>query len=209
MKRLKKGLLIAVEGIDGSGKSVLCTHLKDRLSNYDLVVTKEPGGTMLGKGLRETLLAKDVPVCQKAEFLLFATDRAQHFAQVITPALEAGKIVISDRMADSSLVYQGYGRNLDISVINTVNNWAMNGTQPDLVFYLKITAQEAYKRMRNRNIPFNSFEKEIAFMHKLTDGFDQLVAPRANVVTLDAMAETEQVADQAITALNKLIEQYT
>jgi len=206
MKTLKNGLLIAVEGIDGAGKSVLCTHLKDRLaSSYEIVMTKEPGGTVLGKGLRETLLAKDVPVCEKAEFLLFATDRAQHFEQVVLPALKEGKVVISDRMADSSLVYQAYGRGLDAGIINTVNNWVMNNRQPDLVFYLKITPEEAYKRIHRRNMPLTSFEREITFMHKIANGFDALVAPRKNVVTLDALLSPDVIINTALEAIDTLV----
>jgi len=207
MEKLQKGLLITAEGIDGSGKSVLCKGLEQELSqSYEVLLTKEPGDTPLGKGLRTTLLQKDVPVCDKAEFLLFATDRAQHFCQVVLPALSKNKIVISDRMADSSLVYQGYGRNLDLEMLTTINEWAMNNRQPDLVFYLKIDAQKAYQRMAERNVPLNSFEKEVAFMHKLSEGFDTLVAPRKNVITLDALQSPETLVNQAVAALKNVIE---
>lgn len=206
MKKLQKGLLITVEGIDGSGKSVLCKGLQQELAqSYDVLLTKEPGSTLLGKGLRNTLLQKDVPVCDKAEFLLFATDRAQHFCQVILPELSKNNIIISDRMADSSLVYQGYGRNLDTTILTTINKWAMNNRQPDLVFYLKIDAEKAYQRMAERNIPLNSFEKEVEFMYKLSKGFDTLVAPRDNVVTLDALQSPEILVKMATESIKNLI----
>lgn len=204
MEKIQNGLLIALEGIDGTGKTSLAHNLEKALSeDYPVLVTKEPGGTPLGKGLRNTLLQKDVPVCKKAEFLLFATDRAQHFHQVVLPHLEDGFIVLSDRMNDSSLVYQGYGRNLDIEILKTINAWAMNDRQPDIVLYLRLTAEKAYERMKNRNIPLNSFEKEMEFMHRLTEGFDSLVAPRDNVITLDAQLSKEALTQAALEAIKK------
>ena len=208
MKKIQNGLLVTVEGIDGTGKSSLCANLgKALLQNYSVVVTKEPGATPLGKGLRTTLLQKDVPVCDKAEFLLFATDRAQHSCQVVLPNLAQGAIVISDRMADSSLVYQGYGRNLDIDMVNTINKWAMNDRQPDLVLYLRLPANVAYQRMKERDIPLNSFEKEAEFMHRLTEGFDTLVAPRDTVVTLDAQLPQKELTQKALEAVLKIVKE--
>jgi dTMP kinase len=207
MKKIPSGLLVVIEGIDGTGKSSLCKNIQAELSAiYQVVLTKEPGGTPLGKGLRTTLLQKDVPVCDKAEFLLFATDRAQHFNEVITPQLEAGALILSDRGADSSLVYQGHGRQLGTQMIQMINTWAMNNKEPDLVIYLKLPAKIAYERMEARNIPLNSFEQETSFMEKLTEGFDTLVAPRNNVLTLDAQLSQEELTDQAIAAIKKLIE---
>lgn len=207
MKKIQNGFLVAVEGIDGSGKSSLCKNLEAALQqDYSVLLTKEPGGTPLGKGLRKTLLQKDVPVCDKAEFLLFATDRAQHMNQIVGPHLQQGGLVISDRMGDSSVVYQGYGRNLDITTIQTINLWAMNDRQPDLVLYLRITADQAYQRMHKRNEPLNSFEKEIEFMNRLTQGFDELVAPRNTTVTLDATLDLETLTQQAVKALKERID---
>src|SRR5438128_3339250 len=103
MHKLKKGILIAIEGIDGSGKSSLAKNLYQELLNqkYAVLLTKEPGGSPLGLQLRTIVQEKKVAVCAKAEFMLFATDRAQHLDQVIIHALDEGKIVISDRMTDS------------------------------------------------------------------------------------------------------------
>jgi dTMP kinase len=206
MRKIQNGLLIAIEGIDGTGKTSLAANLEKQLSErYSIIITKEPGDTPLGQGLRKTLLQKDVPVCNKAEFLLFATDRAQHFDQLILPSLKEGSIVISDRMGDSSLVYQGYGRNLDIEILKKINAWAMNDRQPDLVLYLRLPADVAYERMKSRNEPLNSFEKEMEFMHRLTEGFDTLVAPRDNVVTLDAQLTQEALTEAAIKEIEKKV----
>ncbi|NBP01506.1 MAG: dTMP kinase [Proteobacteria bacterium] len=206
MKTITNGFLIALEGIDGTGKTTLCAALAQAFStNYKLITTKEPGATELGKLLRHTLLYKELPVCDKAEFLLFATDRAQHFNQIVLPHLQAGGIVISDRMADSSLVYQGYGRSLDINTLQMINHWAMNGRNPDLVLYLQLPAAVAYERMKTRNIPLNAIEQETALMHRLTKGFDSLFASRDNVVTLDAQMSKKELAEHAITIVTEKI----
>ena len=107
--------------------------------------------------------------------MLFAADRAQHFEQKIIPALSQGSIVLSDRMGDSSVVYQGYARGLDIPMIQTINAWAMKGIIPDITLYVRINAQESEARITKRNLTRTTFEKEpILFTQKLVDGFDHL-----------------------------------
>ncbi|MCK5633295.1 dTMP kinase, partial [bacterium] len=143
METLTRGILIAVEGIDGSGKSTLANKLRDSFQKeqFPTVLTYEPGDTKLGKQLRKTLEEKPVPVCGQAEFLLYAADRAQHFVDVVIPALTQKKIVISDRMSDSSLAYQGYGRNFDLSLITMINKWVMHDIKPDITLYIKISTK--------------------------------------------------------------------
>src|SRR5690606_13070752 len=126
---------------------------------YETILTKEPGDSPLGKTLRAILQEKKVSVCPKAEFLLFAADRAQHFDEVVMPALQQNKIVISDRLADSSLVYQGYGRGLDKTLIEQVNTWAMNNIKPDLTLYITLPPAVAAARLAQR-ASLSSFEKE-------------------------------------------------
>ena len=124
MKKLKKGILISIEGIDGSGKSTLANKLRDKLQQdaFDVLLTYEPGDSALGKHLRKILHERDFEICGKSEFLLFASDRAQHFESVIIPNLKENKIVVSDRMGDSSVAYQGYGRGEDIDMIKNINS---------------------------------------------------------------------------------------
>ncbi len=201
--QLKKGILIAIEGIDGSGKSSLAKNLSTALQKqYPLVLTKEPGGTPLGQQLRSIVQEKKVPVCPKAEFLLFATDRAQHFNDVIIPNLAAGKIIISDRMADSSLVYQGYGRGLDHALIKAINAWAMGGITPTITIYLKVSAQTATARILERNASLTSFEKEKQeFIQKLIDGFDTIYKNRNDVIIVDGNQSENLVTQQSLAAL--------
>lgn len=205
MHKLTKGILIAIEGIDGSGKSSLAKNLYNQFLSklYPVMLTKEPGGTPLGQQLRSIVQEKKVPVCPKAEFMLFATDRAQHFEQVIIPALNEGKIIISDRMSDSSLVYQGYGRGLDMNAINAVNNFVMNGIKPNITIYVRVSANVAINRILKRGESLTSFEKEEngRFIERLAYGFDTLYKNRHDVIIVDGNQSEEQVTQQAATHL--------
>ncbi len=204
MLTLKKGVLIAIEGIDGSGKSSLAKNLHQALlaQEYQVLLTKEPGATALGQQLRTLVQEKKVPICPKAEFLLFATDRAQHFQEVIIPNLAHGKIIISDRMADSSLVYQGFGRGLDKHTIAMVSAWTMNDIKPDITIYVKVSLETASARVKQRNAELTSFEKEKQeFIQKLIDGFDALYKDRTDVIIIDGNRSLEEVAHTAATAV--------
>lgn len=205
MQTISNGFLISIEGIDGSGKSSLTKNMHQKLSDYKCVLTKEPGGTPLGEKIRSILLQSDAVMCAKAEFLLFAASRAEHFQKLVIPALKNGSIVISDRMADSSAVYQGYARGLSIEIINSVNTWAMNNVKPNLTFYLKLSVPAALKRIKERNLALTTFEQEEAFIHKTLDGFEELFKNRDNVVILDATASPEALADRAVEEIYKRI----
>ncbi|MCK4650856.1 dTMP kinase [Candidatus Babeliales bacterium] len=204
----KKGFLISIEGIDGAGKSLLAKNLSNKLTlkNFDVLLTNEPGGTSLGKKLRKILHEEKENVCDLAEFLLFASDRAQHFKQIIIPSLKDRKIIISDRLADSSLAYQGYARELDIQMIKNINNWAMHNIEPDLIFYIKIDIKTAIKRIFKRNETLTSFEKEKTnFWQKVLDGYEKIFKNRKNIVILDGMLSPEKICDLAINSLiNKI-----
>ena len=119
-------MFISFEGIEGSGKSTQIVRLAAELPKR-AVVTREPGGTRLGAGLREALLQKDAPVSPLAEVLLFFADRAQHVAEVIRPALERGAIVLCDRYLDSTLAYQGFGRGLPLEALRSVGSSPTRG----------------------------------------------------------------------------------
>lgn len=199
---IKQGILISLEGIDGSGKSTLAKNLYEGLKHRGLpvILTKEPGATSLGKQIRTMVQEKTMPICAKSEYLLFAADRAQHFHELIIPALQKNHIVISDRMADSSLVYQGYGRGLDIDMISKINAWAMNERQPDLTFYVKVPVEVALERLKARNLELTSFEKEdLSFMQRLSNGFEMLYKNKNHVITLDGQESPEVLAQQTTT----------
>jgi len=200
------GKFITVEGVDGSGKSTLISMLNKEFGRQkiDHVITREPGGTRLGKQLLDILRHDKDHVAAQAEYLLFAADRAQHFSEIVIPHLEKGSVVISDRSADSSLVYQGHGRGVDPSMIKTINSWVMHTIVPDAILYLRISKEEALKRLAARSKDLTSFERQDpSFWDKLINGFEQIFTKRDNVITLDAEKPAEKVYEQALAALRK------
>jgi dTMP kinase len=206
MKQLNKGLFIAVEGIDGSGKSTLAKNLYNYLqtNGYETILTKEPGGTPLGLQLRAILQNKNVAVNTMAEFLLFASDRAQHFTDLIIPSLNAKKIIISDRCSDSSIAYQGYGRGLDTVMLENINNWAMQNIKPDLTLYVKVNVDIAMQRINKRNEELTDFEKK-EFLVRVDNGFDRMYQNRTDVIELDGNKIQEEIFQDAIKILQKYL----
>ena len=202
------GLLISCEGIDGCGKSLLSKNIFEALKakNIPTLLTKEPGATALGQKLRTMLNhTKEIEKTALAEFFLFAADRAQHFSEVIVPALKTGTIIISDRMADSSLAYQGYGRGLNLAMIEQVNRWAMQEIKPNLTFYLKLDILTARKRYLERNEHLTVFEQEQdQFWHKVYHGFESTFANKSNVVILDATLSPQELTTIALKAITDL-----
>lgn len=210
MEIFVNGLLIGIEGIDGCGKSTFAKSLSQYLNEQKIfsVLTREPGGTDFGLKLRQILQYRD-QTCEldaKAEYLLFAADRAQHFKQIVIPNLALGKIIISDRTGDSSLVYQGYGRGLDRNMIGQINNWATVGIRPNLTIYLKINLETAQSRIASRAEQMTAFEQAGAqFLNKLIAGFDDLYANRDDVLILDGNLPTATLVQQAAIKILNLV----
>ena len=205
------GLLISFEGIDGSGKSILAQCLKSVLAEHTIPVllTKEPGGTPLGLTLRTILQEQETPLSAKTEFLLFAADRAQHHDQIIRPFIQQGYIVFSDRMADSSLAYQAYGRGLDIALVDTINRWAMHNQQPTISFYLKIDYQTALQRCQHRAERLTAFElRGKEYMERVIQGYDALAAQYPErIKVINASGSIDEVFTQALQILRAIIEE--
>lgn len=148
-----KGKFITFEGIDGSGKSTQLRMLAGYLRSLgvDLVTTREPGGTPLGRRLREAFLETEETVAPMAELLAFAADRAQHVEFLIRPSIGAGRLVISDRYADATAAYQGAGRGFDKKSVEQAIALATGGLKPDLTVFLDISVDEAVRRMAARD----------------------------------------------------------
>jgi dTMP kinase len=147
-----QGKFITFEGIDGSGKStqlrMLAGDLRQR--GLDVLTSCEPGGTPLGRRLREAFLEAEETVAPMAELLLFAADRAQHVELLIEPALAEGRVVISDRYADATFAYQGAGRGFDVNTVNQVIHLATGGLKPDLTVFFDIPIETALHRRNTR-----------------------------------------------------------
>ena len=202
--KLTRGILVSLEGIDGSGKSSLQQALKAHFATLDCepIITKEPGGSALGKYLRKLLQEHPAPIASKAEFLLFSADRAQHFHEVIIPALRQGQLIISDRLADSALAYQGYGRGLDKDIIKCVSAWATDGIQPDVVIYIRISPAIALQRCRTRGEKPTSFEKEQqSFFERIHHGYEEMYKDRTNVIVINGDQPQQAVIKDAIDQL--------
>jgi dTMP kinase len=200
MKLLSRGILISLEGIDGSGKSTTAKSISDHFASIGLpiLLTKEPGGSPLGKLLRPCLQEQKIEMCPQAEFLLFAADRAQHFHEIIIPALQKGTLIFSDRLADSSLVYQGFGRGLPLSMLETINGWAMQQHKPDITLYFKVKLQTAVDRLHKRAPIRTAFEQDESFLHKVSCGFDALYENRNDIMLIDAEQPISTLHDQAV-----------
>lgn len=147
------GKFITFEGIDGSGKSTQLRMLASdlRARGVDIISTHEPGGTPLGRRLREAFLETEETVAPRAELLLFAADRAQHVEFLIKPALAEGRTVISDRYADATFAYQGAGRGFEEETVNEVIALATGGLKPDLTLFFDISVERALGRMNSHN----------------------------------------------------------
>ncbi|MCL5436565.1 MAG: dTMP kinase [Candidatus Dependentiae bacterium] len=197
MNRLRQGFWVVFEGIDGVGKSTVLELVFKELERreYAVIQTGEAGGTPLGREIRQLLdFAIDRPV-PLAEYLLFAADRAQHMQRVIIPALKNRKVVISDRSTDSSLAYQGFGRGVDRDFIRLVNAATLQQLQPQRVFYLRLSVDDAFRRLEERGGVATAFEREQKeFFERVADGFDTIFADRPDVITLDATLNPSQLA---------------
>jgi dTMP kinase len=155
-----RGKFITLEGVDGAGKSTHLDWIADRLeaAGKTVLVTREPGGTPLGEELRKLLLAQAMHL--ETETLLMFAARREHLDQLILPALEAGKWVLSDRFTDATYAYQGGGRGLDLGKIEILENWVQGKLQPDLTLVFDLTVEEARRRRLAATARPDRFEQE-------------------------------------------------
>jgi len=197
-------VFITFEGIEGCGKTTQIRLLRDYLGSLGLevLVTMEPGGSRLGKKLRSMLLSvENKDITREAELFLYLADRAQHVQQVIRPALKDGRTVISDRYADSTVVYQGYGRGMDPDIINRMNLVAAAGVWPGITFLLDLPPEtglaRAMKRNKEKNIAASEgrFEDEaLDFHRRVRQGYLEWAARNRNrFVVLDASADEPSI----------------
>jgi dTMP kinase len=164
-----KGKFIVLEGIDGSGKTTQLKLLGDKLKGMGLPVlhTREPGGTRIGDKIREILLNPEYQeLVPRAEAFLYAAARAQHVAQVILPALAKGTIVLCDRFLDSSLAYQGFGRGIEVSLLERINEPATDGLVPDLTIILDFCTEDGMDRINLSGRRIDRIEREAGAFHQ-------------------------------------------
>lgn len=190
---MARGRYIAFEGSEGCGKSTHAATLADAL---DAVLTRETGGTAIGRRIREILHDTAVTdLSPRSEALLTAADRAQHIAQLVEPALSSGRHVVSDRTVYSTLAYQGYGRGLPLDDIRAINDWAVQGVWPELVLLLEVPVDVVERRLQKRQL--DRFEQEDREFHqRVRDGFRAMAeADPEHWVLIDATLDKVDVAD--------------
>ena len=207
-----KGKFIVFEGIDGSGKTTQINQLSKWLigtdlipENNKLVITREPGGTKLGKSIRSLLLdtSREKSPGSITELLLYAADRSQHVNEIIRPTLDKGDWVISDRFCGSTLAYQGYGRKLDINLIKDLEAIATQGIAPDITFLLDIPIEESIRRRMNRKD--DRIEKEgREFLSNVSLGF-QALSEDSNWKKISAINSEEKIISEIKSEIKKLI----
>lgn len=204
-----KGLFISIEGADGSGKSTqiekLKSYLKDR--NYDFVLTREPGGTIISESIREIVLNKDyMQMADTTEALLYAASRAQHVEEYIKPLLKQGKIVICDRFVDSSVVYQGYSRGLGIDNIEKINEYATMGLEPDITILLDIDAEEGLKRKKYQRELDRLELQKFEFHKKVCEGYRKLAKLHpVRIKKIDASMAIEDIHNEIIKSIEQIL----
>ena len=196
---MKKGFFITFEGPDGSGKTTQIKVLKEYLSakGYDVVLTREPGGTEISEKIRRIILdPENKEMDGMTEALLYSASRAQHVAQLIQPSIEAGKIVLSDRFMDSSIAYQGYARGLG-DCVRVINEYAVQGCSPDLTFFLDLTPEEGLARAENRQKLDRMEMEALSFHRDVYNGYLQLAEIyKDRYVRIDAKRSVEEIAEQ-------------
>jgi dTMP kinase len=194
------GTFISLEGPEGAGKTTQIRLLSAKLdaASVPYVITRDPGGTPLGKQIRHILLKPGNPVAAMAELLLYQADRAQNISEVILPGLQAGKLVICDRHTDSSLAYQGYGRDLDLALIEQLNQISTQGIKPELTLLFDIESEKGLGRLHPGG--HDRIEKEaIEFHHKVRQGYLTLAKKEpARWRIIDATKALHSVQDEMV-----------
>ena len=183
-----KGLFIVMEGPDGSGKTTQINLLKEYLeeAGYECLITREPGGTVIGEEIRQLILNPEhKEMSPVTEMLLYAASRAQLVHEVIGPALEEGKIVISDRFVDSSIVYQGIARKLGISTVSAVNAPGIGIYRPDGIFFIDLSEAEGLRRKKEQKNLDRMEQEGIDFHHMVSEGYRKVFSGRPEVMKID------------------------
>ena len=203
-----EGKFIVLEGIDGCGKTTQINELSKWLpksglinGNATLIKTREPGGSILGKEIRDMILNNNKSNSPSilTELLLYSADRAEHISKIILPALKNGNWIISDRFSGSTLAYQGYGREINIDIIKKLENIVCQNIRPDLTFFLEISPEESILRRKNKVA--DRIESEgLEFLKKVNDGF-KLIASENKWEIIKASEDLKSISQQIQTSL--------
>ena len=204
-----KGYFITLEGSDGSGKSTVANSVCELLEKdgYEVVHTREPGGIEISEAIRNIILdPKNTAMDAKTEALLYAASRRQHLVEKVFPAVEQGKIVICERFVDSSLAYQGFGRQIGMDEVLSINLFAIDNTYPDMTIYLDVDEQVGLDRLKDRAFKDRLDQESIDFHHRVSQGYKQVLKKFADRITIvDASKPKEEVIENTYKIILGLI----
>ena len=202
-----RGVLIALEGVEGSGKSTQCRLLAELLTarRHDVVSTSEPDGTALGTAIRTLFEGEGPAPTALTQTFLFMAARQQHVTQVIRPALTRGAVVLSDRFVDATMAYQGFGQGVDLETIRDLNALATGGVMPDLTLLLDLDPAAGMARIGTRRL--DAFERMgLAFHERVRDGYLEIArAEKRRVVVLDAGQDVAALHTAVSAAVEELL----
>jgi dTMP kinase len=210
------GKLIVFEGVEGAGKTTQMQQLIHYLRSSSwkigsLVATREPGGTELGIALRRLLLEPDPRefVSNRTELLMYSADRSQHVETFLKPELAKGSIVLCDRFTDSTIAYQGYGRGLNLGLINQLNEIATYGLQSDLTFWLDINVEKGLTRVRARGGCDRMEQADLEFHRRVQKGFTELAEQNPDrIVRINADRSESEISEEIQAILSHRLEKW-
>ena len=205
---MMKGIFITFEGIEGSGKSTQLSMLNKWLTNhdYDVIATREPGGTKIGEKIRELLRSgsKNDVFSPRTELMLFEASRAQHMEEIVLPALNNGKIVLCDRFFDSTTVYQGVARAIDTDIVHILNDFSSFEKKPDLTIILDIDVDESMNRLIKREISKDRIEQEDRkFFENVRNGYLNLAQNNERFFVIDGSSDANSIQQKIRDELSK------
>jgi dTMP kinase len=206
-----KGLFITFEGPDGSGKTTVTSRICDLLAEkgFDVVHTREPGGIAIAEQIRNVILdPKNTAMDPKTEALLYAASRRQHLVEKVLPAVAQGKIVICERFIDSSLAYQGYGRQLGFDEVLGINLFATDNIYPDLTIYLDVDEETGLSRLKDRDFKDRLDQESIEFHHRVNEGYRAVLERfQDRIRIVDASKPLDEVVSDSLNEVLKLVDQ--
>ena len=198
---MKKAKFITFEGPDGSGKTTVSKAVTERLltEGYAIRYTREPGGSNIAEQIRDVILdPKNTEMDARTEALLYAASRRQHLVDIILPALESGTHVISDRFIDSSLAYQGCGRNIGIEEVYSINQFAIDKYMPDKTIYLDLDAEVGLSRIQGREFLDRLDQESVDFHERVFQGYQEVLEKyKDRFIIVNASRSVEEVIEEA------------
>lgn len=210
------GLFITIEGPDGAGKSGLIKRLVPAIQsmiNHPLVVTREPGGSVIAEEIRKLILdPKHLTMDARTEALLYAASRRQHVVEKILPALSRGEVVLCDRFVDSSIAYQGQARGIGMEKVMAINEFAIEGLKPDITLYLDVDVEVGLKRIKDKKSKRTQDRLEleaVTFHEEVSKAYHLLIEKDpSRFRIIDASLDQDSVFQNALDALITVIEEY-